>query len=251
MSKIADRLTNQGQTERTGLGFGVRSVSRKIPVILVVVTINKPTDIEVLVADVFILSAGPKGAPKTKTLKDADLWGVALAGGTDSNITTAVGMGADFLVIEAESTPGSALRDDDTGKGLVVDLNISKKRAKAIDNGPFDFLILDGTFIDLPLNVGGFLELQEQLANYSLHIFLRLTQIPSNQDLELLRDIGISALLYDFKAVEKIEFTALKESIDQLEPKKDKSSTPAVLPSGESPVVETEFDGHDEEEDWD
>ena len=251
MSKIADRLTKLGHTERTGFGFGVPSSSKKIPVILIVITIDKPTDIEGLAADVFILSPGPKGAPRTKTLKDADLWGVALAGGTDSNITTAVGMGADFLVIEAESTPGSALRDDDTGKGLVVDLNISKKRAKAIDNGPFDFLILDGTSINLPLNVGGFLELQEQLANYSRHIFLRLTQIPSNQDLELLRDIGISALLYDFKAAAKIEFTALKESIDQLEPKKDKSSTPAVLPSGESPVGETEFDGHDEEEDWD
>jgi hypothetical protein len=67
--------------------------------------------------------------------------------------------------------------------------------------------------------------------------------------LELLRDIGISALLYDFKAAEKIEFTALKESIDQLKPKKDKSSTPAVLPSGESSLHETEFDGYDEEED--
>ena len=251
MSKIADRLTKLGQTERTGFGFGVRSSSRKIPLILVVVTIDKPTDIEGLAADVFILSAGPKGAPQTKTLKNVDLWGVAVAGGTDSNITTAVGSGADFLVIEAESTPGSALRDDDTGKGLVVDLNISKKRAKAIDNGPFDFLIVDGTSINLPLNVGGVLELQEQLANYSRHIFLRLTQLPSNQDLELLRDIGISALLYDFKTAEKIEFTALKESIDQLEPKKDKNSTSAVLPSGESPVVETEFDGHDEEEDWD
>lgn len=215
------------------------------------VTIDTPKDTEGLAADVFILSAGPKGAPQTKTLKNADLWGVAVAGGTDSNITTAVGSGADFLVIEAESTPGSALRDDDTGKGLVVDLNISKKRAKAIDNGPFDFLILDGTSINLPLDVGGVLELQEQLANYSRHIFLRLTQLPSNQDLELLRDIGISALLYDFKAAKKKEFTALKESIDQLEPRKDKSTTPAVLPSGESSLVETEFDGHDEEEDWD
>lgn len=251
MSKIADRLTKLGQTERTGFGFGVRSSSRKIPVILVVVTIDKPKDTEGLAADVFILSAGPKGAPQTITLKNTDLWGVAVAGGTDSNITTAVGSGADFLVIEAESTPGSALRDDDTGKGLVVDLNISKKRAKAIDNGPFDFLILDGTSIKFPLDVGGVLELQEQLANYSRHIFLRLTQLPSNQDLELLRDIGISALLYDFKAAKKKEFTALKESIDQLEPRKDKSTTPAVLPSGESSLVETEFDGHDEEEDWD
>ena len=251
MSKIADRLTKLGQTERTGFGFGVRSVSRKIPVILIVVTINKPTDIEGLVADVFILSAGPKGAPQTKTLKNTDLWGVAVAGGTDSNIASAVGSGADFLVIEAESAPGSALKDDDTGKGLVVDRNISKKRAKAIDNGPFDFFVLDGTSINLPLNVGGVIELQEQLANYSRHIFLRLTQLPCEQDLELLRDIGISALLYDFKAAEKIEFTTLKESIDRLEPKKDKTSAPAVLPAAESSFVETEFDGHDDEEDWD
>ena len=48
-----------------------------------------------------------------------------------------------------------------------------------------------------PLSVGGVLELHEQITYYSRHIFLRLTQLPNDSDLELLRDTGISALLYD------------------------------------------------------
>ena len=250
MSKISERLAKLGQTETTGFGFGVRALTRKIPVLLTVVTVHKPKDIKDVCADVFIMADGSKGVPQPQTLRDDDIWGVSVSDGIDCDIDALGVTGADFLVIETESTPGSALCGDGTGKGFVVNWNLPKKRAKAIDNGPFDFLILDGSSLNLPLNVGGVLELHEQIAYYSLHIFLRLTQLPTDQDLELLRDIGISALLYDVSDAKTKEFAKLRESIDRLEPRKEKKSAPAVLPASGSSPGETDLTEH-EEDDWD
>ena len=250
MSKISDRLAKLGQTETTGFGFGARALTTKIPVILTAVTGHRPKDIKDVGAAVFILPDRLKDAPQAKTLEDVDIWGVVVSGRQDFDIDSLVDSGADFLVIEAESTPGNVLCGGDTGKGFIVDWNLPKKRAKAIDNGPFDFLILDGSSISFPLSVGGVLELQEQIAYYSRHIFLRLNQLPGDSDLELLRDVGISALLYDVSDAKTTEFAKLRESIDRLEPRKEKRSTPAVLPSGEASLGEADVTEHDED-DWD
>ena len=250
MSKISERLAKLGQTETTGFGFGVRPLTRKIPVILTVVTVHKPKDIKDVGADAFIMADGSKGVPQPQTLRDDDIWGVSVSDGIDCDIDALAGSGVDFLVIETESTPGIVLCGDGTGKGFVVDWNLPKNRAKAIDNGPFDFLILDGSSLNLPLNVGGVLELHEQIAYYSLHIFLRLTQLPTDQDLELLRDIGISALLYDVSDAKTKEFAKLRESIDRLQPRKEKKSIPAVLPASGSSPGEADLTEH-EDDDWD
>jgi hypothetical protein len=67
-----------------------------------------------------------------------------------------------------------------------------------------------------------------------------------------LRDIGISALIYDASSLVKADMAALRESIDQLEPKKQKSTAGAVLPqAGESGSQEVDIDDHDDDdEDW-
>ena len=153
MSKISDRLAKLGQTETTGFGFGARALTRKIPVILTAVTVHKPKDIKGVDADIFIMPEGTTLMPKIKALREAAIWGVSVSDRYDSDINALVDSGADFLVIEAESTPGSVLCGGDTGKGFIVDWNLSKKRAKAIDNGPFDFLILNGSSISFPMSV--------------------------------------------------------------------------------------------------
>lgn len=252
MSKISDRLTKLGQTERTGFGFGARATSTKIPVILVGARIDKPEDAKGLETDLFILAAGSNGAAQTQPVESTDLWGVAVSGGSSENIETATKAGADFVVIESEAAPGSALKDDDLGKGFVIGNDVTEDRSKAIDSGPFDFIVLDGTALTLPMNVGAALDLQEQLARYSRHIFLQVVEVPGQSDLELLRDIGISALIYDSKLAEKIDLPGLRKSIDRLEQRKIKTSAGAVLPrGGETPSPqEVDVDDHDDEDDW-
>ncbi len=256
MSKISERLSKLGQTERSGFGFGASSASTKIPVILVGVTAKTAAAAKGIDADIYLVDSNSKGEAQSTAVADAEIWGVSVSGGTSKAIDAAIEAGADFVVAEGESAPGSTLRDDETGKGYVVSTDASEDRAKAIDAGPFDFLILDGTSLKFPLTVGTVLDVQEQLGKYSRHVFLGMNQVPDQENLELLRDIGISGLLYDSDVVKDSDLKSLRESIDKLEPKKPKSSTGAVLPrSGESSSAADAGDDHDhdhehDDEDW-
>ena len=162
---------------------------------LVGVRIDNPVDAGSLSADFFILAPGSKGAAQTRPVKGVDLWGVAVSGGSGDSIDTATKAGADFIVIEDESAPGSALLDEDSGRGFVVGSEITDDRARAIDSSPFDFLILGETTVAMPLDVGATLDIREQLSRYSRHIFLKLNSVPEKSDLGALRDMGISALI--------------------------------------------------------
>jgi hypothetical protein len=254
LSKISERLTKLGQTERSGFGFGARAANTKIPVILVGTNVDSPDQAKDLDADLIILAADSSGAAQTKAVDGVEIWGVSVSGGSSKDLEAAVEAGADFIIVEGESAPGSALIDDDSGKGFVIGDAVSDERAKAIDAGPWDFLVLDGTSLTLPLSVGSVLDVQEQLAKYSRHIFLQMSEVPDKTNLELLRDIGISALIYDANSLAKADMVSLRESIELLEPKKQKSNAGAILPqSGESGSQDADLDDNDQDhddEDW-
>jgi hypothetical protein len=217
-------------------------------------SIKKANEAANVNADLFILGADAKGAAQATAVKDAEIWGISVYGGSAKEIDAAVEAGADFVVAEGESAPGAALRDDDTAKGFVVAQDVTEDRANAIEAGPFEFLILDGTDLKLPLNVGTVLDIQEQLARYSCHIFLKVTAVPDQLNLELLRDIGISALIYEGGSISEEDLASLRKVIDLLEPKKQKSSAGATIPrAGESTAQDEENHDHDhdlDDDDW-
>jgi hypothetical protein len=216
-------------------------------------SIKKASDAANVNADLFILGPDAKGAAQATAVKDAEIWGISVYGGSAKEIDAAVEAGADFVVAEGESAPGAALRDDDTAKGFVVAPDVTEDRANAIEAGPFEFLILDGTDLKLPLNVGTVLDIQEQLARYSCHIFLKVTAVPDQINLELLRDIGISALIYEGGSISKEDLALLRNVIDLLEPKKQKSSAGATIPRPSESTAQDEEEDHDhdlDDDDW-
>ena len=87
MSKISERLNKLGHNERSGIGFGARTKSTKIPVILVGANIDSPDDAKGVDADIFILATDSKGATQKSAVKDADIWGVSVAAGSEKEIT--------------------------------------------------------------------------------------------------------------------------------------------------------------------
>ena len=111
MSKISERLTKLGQTERSGFGFGARATSTKVPVILIGMSIKKASEAANVNADLFILGADAKGAAQATAVKDAEIWGVSVSGGSAKEIDAAVEAGADFVVAEGESAPGAVEPD--------------------------------------------------------------------------------------------------------------------------------------------
>ncbi len=250
MSKIADRLSKLGQTERTGFGFGIRATNQNVPVILLVAKIEKPEDSVGVPADVFILSAKIGGTAQSGPVNDAELWGVAVSSGPDKDIAIAIDSGADFVLVEDESAPGVTLIDDDVGTGFIIGTPVSDARSKAIESSPFDFLVLDGKHLRFPLDVRAVLDVQEQQALYSCHTFLEIQCIPEHSDLELLRDFGISGLIFDSKTANEIDLKNLKNLIGNLQPKKRKTSAGAVIPGAgiDSAGIETDQEDYDFED---
>lgn len=249
MSKIIERLNKLGQTERQGFGFGARATSVKVPVILIGMTIKNANDAKDVKADLFILGTGSNGATQSTTVKNAEMWGVSVSGGSVNAIEAAVDAGADFVVIDGESAPGAALRDDDTAKGFVVTADVTEDRSKAIDAGLFDFIILNGLELSFPLNVATIFDIQEQLARYSSHIFLEVTEIPDQVNLELLRDMGISVLIYECGSISNEDLGSLRMNIDLLEPKKQKSSAGPTIPQTNESVAQDDEANHDHDHD--
>lgn len=240
-----------GQTERDGFGFGSRATSKKVPVILIGMSIKKPNDAKDVQADFFILAAGPNGAAQTTPVKDAEVWGVSISGGSVNEIDAAVDAGADFVVVDGESAPGAALKDNDTGKGFVVAADVTEDRSKAIDGGLFDFMILNGLDLNFPLSVATIFDIQEQLARYSSHIFLEVNEVPDQVHLELLRDIGISVLIYEGGSISDEDLGLLRKNIDLLEPKKQKISAGATIPRASESAAQDEDVNHDHDHDVD
>ncbi|MBT7832365.1 MAG: hypothetical protein HN667_01860, partial [Chloroflexi bacterium] len=72
-------------------------------------------------------------------------------------------------------------------------------------------------------------------------------------NLELLRDIGISALIYDGGSISSEDLATLRKTIDLLEPKKQKSSAGATIPRAGESSAQDDDDDHDhdlEDDDW-
>ena len=69
----------------------------------------------------------------------------------------------------------------------------------------------------------------------------------------MLREMGMSGLIYNSGSAGKVDLAGLRETIDKLEPRKHRPSGGAVLPrSGDDAATppEDDFDDPDEDEDW-
>ena len=102
------------------------------------------------------------------------------------------------------------------------------------------------------MNVGAALDVQQQIEAYSNHVFLQVTQVPEGQDLELLRDIGVSGLIYGSESAKELDLEELRKSIGLLEPRKQKTHAGAVLPGtgNSSTTQEADYEDYDDDEDW-
>ncbi|MSQ08906.1 MAG: hypothetical protein EXR44_06370 [Dehalococcoidia bacterium] len=233
MSKLSDRLTNLGQAVPQKMGFGQVREKKRNPVVLIVgvVESNGKTGPAGEFADIFLLRSKKGGKPATVKPDREGLWGVAISDCTVGDLASLKEAGCDFILIESESASGAALRDDGLGRGFVVPDGVTENRAHAIDDLPLDYLLLRGLSSKWPVTVGGALDLQEKVSMFTKHIFLEINAAPSKEDLELLRDMPVSALVVDLGVQDAQELQALKKAISELEPRKQRSELVAVLPA--------------------
>ena len=233
MSTLVDRLQRLGQIERAGFGFGASAQQKKVPTILVGVIRGDNDSVTEGSPDFLVLDSCPDTTQIASLNKQQSIWGMFV--GSDNRIKAdqAGKIGADFLIVTDEAASASIILENDLANGFSIDRDINKCRAKAIDAIGFDFLILDGKSIEMPLTIGSVLDIQEQLTRYSAHALLRLDQIPDAESLEIFRDLGISGILLNESELKDGELKSLRATIADIQPKKSNGSVGASLPNSE------------------
>lgn len=245
MSKFSDRLSNLGQSAPARMGFGRATAREKNSVMLV---IGKGGDASKAAGNVDVL-LGKSGT------KDSGDWGLLLDGPENVDPEQLEKDGCQFLLIVSEDASAEALLADDIAKGLPVTDGMPEHRVRAIEDGPFDFLLYRPESITWPLTIGSVLRLQDLISSFSKHIFLELPRnaaLPGKKDLEVLKNMPVSAIVVDLDATDSAEVGKMKEAIANLEPRKPSGKgdrSPFVPAAGRS--TSEDFESDDGGGDWD
>ena len=249
MSKLSDKLSQLGRAAPARIGFGQMSVGDRTPVILMI-GVGDAGAASAASVDAVLQPAKADGRPSiTSPGKNSELWGSALTDVSAEDLDSLKDAGGDFLLIESDDAPGIALRDDDLARGYVVPDGLSEEQARAVEDAHFDFLVLRQSGISWPLTVGAALALQERVSTYSGHIFLQIDSLPTVDDLQLLRDLPVSVLMIDLASVDASRLKKLREAIAELEPRKERTNTTALIPGAAG--RDADLDDFDNGDDWD
>jgi hypothetical protein len=244
LSKFSDRLSNLGQTAPARLGFGKAAARDKTPVMLVVARTDDASKADG-VADAAMLPSLPSSSPS-----EDSLWGVEVTDGASLSAEQLKESKSQFVLVESEQVPASVLTDEDLSKGLVVQAGLSDSRIRAIEDSPFEFLLYRPASVKWPLTVAAMLELQEVVSNFSKHIFLELNDIPGKEDLEVLKQLPVSAIVVDLSSVSADSVKTLKETIAKLEPRKQRNERGVLVPASGRVSAESDAE-EDYDDDWD
>ncbi len=249
MSKFSERLSSLGQSAPARMGFGKSAAREKNPVLLVIgKTSGSKGDADSV--DLLLQPDGSKG--------EGD-WGLEVNGAGKLDAEKLSKDGCQFLLISSEDTAAELLLSEELALGMPVADGLEDKRIRAIEDSPFEFLLYQPDSLSWPLDVGQVFKLQDLVSSFSKHIFLQVPSgagLPGEKDLEVLKNLPVSALVIDLSDVKAADAAKLKESVAKLEPRKPSGKaerSPLVPLAGRQAAeeVETESDDFEDEEDWD
>jgi len=261
LGRLTDHLAALGQTTRRTLGFGRAEQPRHNAAILLIAeaAVAEPESRlreTAAFVDAFVLNTGVKClVPPSSTLDalEGKTWGIGGCCATPEDMDALKDAGCDFIVVADDDAPATILRDDGMARGFAIRPGLSDERARALDDLPFEFLVLEPDEESWPISVAGLLRLQDTVSMVSKHIFLKVNQLPSADSLALLRDMPVSGLLLDLSVVDRAALEEERKAVDGLEPRKPRQpldQTPTLaappgmgIPCGADPSGEEDWDG--------
>ena len=205
--------------------------------------------------DAFVLKVGAGGpVPPTGTLDalKGSTWGVGGCIGAPDDLDALKDAGCDFILVAGDDAPGTVLRDDGMARGFTIQPGLSEERARAVEDLPFEFLVVEVGEESWPITLAVLMRLQGTVSMVSKHILLRVSQLPPADNLALLRDMPVSGLLVDMSAVDEAALAEGRKALDDLEPRRPRQpleqTSALVPPPGVTALASADSGG---DEDWD
>lgn len=258
MAKLIELLHELGKNDPAPMGFG-RPAKRKQKPALLVIGEASPRQIKSLVSNGAIkhldavLVAGVPSVEDAKSLGDV-LWGARVSRVNEKGLDELKESGCDFILVESEEAPAVILRDDGMARGKELPLDVTERQARVLEDLPFDFLTLKYDVKPEKLTLAGLLEFQAAVSMVGKHIVLEVSELPSESELSLLRDLPVDAVIVPAGGLTAKRGKLIRDAIDAIEPRKPRShhDEPTIARSG-TPIVDAEGhdDGFDDDDDDD
>lgn len=257
MSKLTDRLDALGRVSPVPLGFAPRPRATSSPTMLLIGTVRaadagKYADTKGV--DALLLTEADNVAADKSRLSalDGKLWGVSIGDIDFEGLDRLSEKGCDFVVPASDDNSATVLRDDDMARGYEVDTTLSEEVARAIEFLPVDFLFLTPPKGLWPLKLSGMIKLESTVGLVGRHFILRVEQPPTTEELEVVRNLPVDALLIDLAATSSGDLRKYRERIDALPPRKPRPGPgdhhDATMPQTGTLPGEHQ---HEDDDDWD
>jgi hypothetical protein len=247
MSKLADAIRRSQRVEAAPMGFAAaRPVQRPTMLVGAIVDASGVAAAGQAGAEVIVVEAGSLSPDDVKKAREAA--GDAVLGArtavADSDGAKALReAGLDFLLIDADTTPASALLDDDLGYALALPAAPEELFLRSLDALSLEALYLAA--VPSPLTVAGQIELGRVAGLGRKPLISKTASSASKDDLQCLRAASVAVVVTDVAGV-----AALKETVASLPPRRGRREdqrTVVTLPHGNSGSHEHEDDDDDDE----
>lgn len=182
MSKLADAIRRSQRIESAPMGFGAARATPKATMLVGAVA-----------ADAAAAAKAQEAGADVVIVKDASA--VSGISGVPAGVWGSSGDGADFLVVDPDTTPASALLDEDRGYVLILPDAPEELFLRSLNP-----LQLDGVYLEKvpsPLTVSRQIELGRIAGLAGKPIVCSVPAGASKEDLQCLRAAGVAVLLLD------------------------------------------------------
>ena len=259
MSKLIDMLERVGYEPPSPFGFSTASKKSDTPPAIALVgavslkVLTKQPKLAEAPVDAVLVSLDTLDEKKVDKIADrleSRLWGLQLNGVDKTQAGTLKEKGCDFVLFEPDNTAASILSEEDIGKLVSVDPDLSEEMARAIHQLSIDAAVLTAEGDLAPLTVRKAMDYMaiQQMIGKSLLITAPAALGPD--ELEPLRDMGIAGLVVDLTSPDEIAGT--REAIENLpRPKRRSQRRNALVPQVTADQAEHVHEHPDEDDDDD
>lgn len=226
MSKLLDKLDKAGQPAPRRMGFVSSATYTPVPPLVLVARLSASEKASVAKAaapaDCVIVKAhGADQAAAPKGLPESGVWGVEAPGISVEDVSGLGEKGSDFLVLDAESSPGALLNEENVTKVLTVSPSIEEANLRILEDVPIDCVLIEHE-AEGEMMISDLMTLRSILTAVSKPCLVRVRSGLTESELSTLRHVGAMGVVVDVSSQgDAAELPRLREAIDALPPREE------------------------------
>ncbi len=249
MSKLADRIRKTSHTEPAPLGFAPIAAAKAAPTMLTLVWLSaneagKASEAAAKGADgVIVDGIDPKKLKEQGGKADGIVVGVRPPKAARDIVASLKQAGADFAVVEADSSMADALLEENMGYVLSAKTPLDDTRLRLLAELGLDALIVEAP--PPPVTMERMLDLRRIASLSRTPLLAEIAPDADASLLQVLRDSGVTGVVIDASGIGKLQ--ALRERIASLPARgrRKEEHADAVIPAQAAHAHDEEDDGDD------